>query len=116
MKATHVRTMLAALLCGSLLAATAAHADRGDRDGPGRGWGHYKHHHHHHHHRVYRDYDRGPTVIRERVIVRERPSYYYDPPVVQNYYYNEPVRTYRYSRSPAIVVGVDIPPLVIPLR
>ncbi|MBS0545561.1 MAG: hypothetical protein JSR40_17710 [Proteobacteria bacterium] len=113
MKANHARAMLAALLCGSFLAANAAHADRGDWDGPGRGWGHYKHHHHH---RYDRDYYGGPTVIRERVIVRERPRYYYDPPVVQNYYYNEPVRTYRYSRSPAVVVGVDIPPLVIPLR
>ncbi|MBS0512490.1 MAG: hypothetical protein JSR42_15095 [Proteobacteria bacterium] len=113
MKANSPRALLATLLCGGLLAATAAHADRGDWDGPGRGWGHYKHHHHH---RYDRDYDRGPTVIRERVIVRERPSYYYDPPVVHNYYYSEPVRTYRYSRSPAIVVGVDIPPLVIPLR
>lgn len=39
--------------------------------------------------------------------------------IVNNYYgggtyYREPVR--RYSRDPAVVIGVDIPPLVIPLR
>lgn len=114
MNTKHVRKTVAALLCGGLLLAGGAHADRGDWDGPGRGWGHYKHHHHH---RYDRDYDRGPTVIRERVIVRERPRYY-APPVVEHHYYDygAPVRSYGYRRSPAIVVGVDIPPLVIPLR
>lgn len=39
--------------------------------------------------------------------------------IVNNYYgggtyYREPVR--RYSRDPAVVIGVDIPPFVIPLR
>lgn len=39
--------------------------------------------------------------------------------IVNNYYggvpyYREPVR--RYHRDPAVVIGVDIPPLVIPLR
>lgn len=115
MKTISARKILAALLCGGLLAAGgAAHADD-DWDGRGRGWGHHKHHHHRH----FRDYDDHRTVIRERVIVRERerPRHYYAPPVVQNYYYDAPpVRSYSYSRSPAIVVGVDIPPLVIPLR
>lgn len=106
-----VRKIFAALLCGSLLAVGgAAHAD-GRWDDRGRGWGDQKHYHHRH----FRDYDDRHTVIRERVIVRERPRYY-APPVVEHYYYGAPVRSYSYSRSPAIVVGVDIPPLVIPLR
>ena len=113
MNANPLRKLFAALLCGSLLAAGGA-AQAGDRwDDHGRRWDRHEHHHHRH----FRDYDYGPRVIRERVIVRERPSYYYEPPVVQNYYYGPPpVRSYGYSRSPAVVVGVDIPPLVIPLR
>lgn len=106
MNTTVIRKTLTALLCGCVLAtgATAAHADRWDDRGPG--WGHKKHHHKHW---------GGHTVYRERVIVRERPRYY-RPPVVHHHYYEEPYRSYRYSRSPAVVIGVDIPPIVIPIR
>jgi hypothetical protein len=54
-------------------------------------------------------------VVRERVIVHERPRYYRET-VVHNHYYEPAYRSYSYSRSPALVIGVDIPPIVIPLR
>jgi hypothetical protein len=80
----------------------AAHGDRWD--GPrwsnqhhGKAWGHAKHRH--------GRYER--HVVRERVVVRH--------PVVRERYYAPPV-SYAYSRSPSIVIGVSIPPLVIPLR
>ena len=115
MNITKTRKTIAALLCGGLLAATgAAHAHGGDRwdDRGGRSYQkhhkHYKHYKHYtHHHKHARG---GPRVIRETVVVRERPRYYREREV---HYYERPV---RYSRSPAIVVGVDIPPLVFPLR
>ena len=108
MNITKTRKIVAALLCGGLLAATGvAHAHGGDRwdDRGGRGrQKHYKQHKHHKHAHG------GPRVIRERVVVHERPRYYREREV---HYYERPA---RYSRSPAIVVGVDIPPLVFPLR
>ncbi len=65
--------------------------DRGhwERRGPPHGpaWGYY------------RPRDSGVTVN----------NYYGQGP-----YYREPVR--RYAREPAVVIGVDIPPFVIPLR
>lgn len=54
-------------------------------------------------------------MYREKVIIRERPRYYREPEI-HNHYYERPYRSYSYSRSPAVVIGVDIPPLVIPLR
>lgn len=107
MKTLKSKALLAALLCGGLLVgATAAEAHGGRYDGghwshPGKGWGHQRHHF------------RGPdTIVRERVIVRERPRYYYDREV-----YYAPAPVYRHYRAePAVVIGVQIPPLVIPLR
>ncbi|MFN3987629.1 MAG: hypothetical protein ACK4KV_19230 [Rhodocyclaceae bacterium] len=71
--------------------------------------------------------DRGRVVKRHppprQVIVRE--YHYYQPAPVYRHppprYYSPPPRYYSpppryYSRDPAIVIGVDIPPLVIPLR
>lgn len=113
---TQLKTLLAATLAGAALftalpaSAGGDHWDRGDghdrgewRDGPrGHGWGHHKHW--------------GPRYIeRERVVIQERPvyrDYYYEAPV--RYYAPPPVRYYR--RDPAIVIGLDVPPLVIPLR
>ena len=95
--------------CGLLLGAGAVQAD--DWDGH-RGRGHHKHYKHKHHKHYHHHHQ---TVVRERVIVRERPRYY-EEREVHHHYYEAPVRSYSYSRSPAIVVGVDIPPLVIPLR
>lgn len=104
------KNLLAAALAGTaLVAALPAHADgrgweRHQRyewrdDGPPRGyaWGHHKHWQ-----------DKRYYVERERVVIRERPVY-------RDYYYEAPVR-YSYPRNPAIVIGLDIPPLVIPLR
>ena len=112
MNTTLTRKIVAALLCGGMLAAAApaAYADRDDR---GPRWGHHKHHYKHDHkHRRHWD---ERTVYREKVIIRERPRYYREP-VVHHHYYERPYRSYSYSRSPAVVIGVDIPPLVIPLR
>lgn len=89
----------------ALTAATGAYAHGDDDHWRGRGWGHHKHHHDwRDDHRRYYD---GPTVIRERVIVHDEPV------VIAAPRYYEP-RYYR--RDPAVVIGVDIPPLVIPLR
>ena len=98
---TRVLAILAAS-AGLLVAApAAAHGNRWDGprwSGPpyGHAWGHHKHRHDR--------YER--RVIRERIIV-ERPRDYY--------HYDAPVR-YRYARDPAIVIGVSIPPIVIPIR
>lgn len=123
MNITPTRKILVALLCGSVLAMGSTLAQADDRGPRGKAWGHSKHHHHKHykhkkHDRHGRDhrYRDQRTVYRERVIVREAPRYYRTPaPVVNNYYYPAP-RSYAYSRDPAIVIGVDIPPVVIPLR
>jgi len=115
---TTIKTLFAAALAGAALftglpasADGGRHWDRHERgewrdDHPGRGhgWGHHKHWRHHHY------------VERDRVVIRERPVYrdyyYYEAPVR---YYEPPVR-YSYPRNPAIVIGLDVPPLVIPLR
>lgn len=112
---TSLKSLIAATLAGAaLFTALPAHADRdgwdrGDRhewrdDHRGPGWGHHPHW-------------GGPRYVeRERIVVRERPVY-------RDYYYEEPVRYYAppppvryYPRNPAIVIGLDVPPLVIPLR
>ncbi len=103
------RKLLAAMICGGILiaAAPAAHADRDDRDY--RGWHQKKHHYKNRRHWDER------TVYRERVIIRERPRHYREREV-HHHYYQQPYPAYGYSRSPALVIGVDIPPLIIPLR
>ncbi len=122
MSTTPGQKLLTALICSGLL-VTAGAAQARDDDHDHRGWGHHKHHykhhnkhdHKHHNKRGYRDWRDGRTVYRERVIVRERPVYYHVP-VVRERYYEQPYRSYSYGRSPAVVIGIDIPPLVIPLR
>lgn len=112
MNTTLTRKLAATLLCGGILSAfsPAALADRDDR---GPYWGHQKHaHKHKHHHRHHWD---ERTVYREKVIIRERPRYYREP-IVHHHYYEPAYRSYSHSRAPAVVIGVDIPPLVIPLR
>lgn len=100
---TGIRAALAAVL-GALALAVSSGAlahERGRHDVPrGNAWGYYKHHYRHHypdHHRYLRH-----EVIRERIIVHQPPPMYYE----QRVYYERP----------AIVIGVDIPPLVVPLR
>ncbi|QDF95854.1 hypothetical protein CJ010_04470 [Azoarcus sp. DD4] len=108
MKTQKVKALIATLLCGGLLIGgnvANAHGDRYDDDRrhwrhPGKGWGHHKHHFH------------GPdTVVRERVIIRERPRYY-----DRDVYYDARPAYRAYRHDPAVVIGVQIPPLVIPLR
>lgn len=94
-------------VAGALIGANAAWATGWDHGGHGhhRGWGH-DHHHHHHGWRDGRHYER--HVIHERRYIYDAPRVYYPaPPVVY-----EPVRVY--PRRPAVVIGVDVPPIVIP--
>ncbi|HRP95990.1 MAG TPA: hypothetical protein PL143_07040 [Rhodocyclaceae bacterium] len=77
---------------------------RDDRRGHARG--HFKHKH-------------AKTVVITRppvhrtVVVREHHYHAYPPP----HYVYQPAPVYRgYARDPAIVIGVDIPPIVIPIR
>lgn len=96
------RTLLAAVFGAVAMSVTAgASAHGGDhREYRGHGWGHHKHWQHRHHH---------PGLIRERIIIRQPPPVYYEPRV----YYDAP--PYYQRHNPAIVIGVDIPPVVIPL-
>ena len=91
-----VRIALAAAFGVMALAASTgalAH-DRGRNDGHrGHGWGHDKRTHHFHRHH---------EVARERVVIHHPPRVIYE---------RRP-----YYASPAIVIGLDLPPLVISLR
>lgn len=96
-----VRTILAAVIGAIALSATsgAIARDHGEHEGHrGHGWGHYKHHQHYRHRHEYRHHE----VIRERIVIHEPPPVYYERRV--------------YYGSPAVVIGIDIPPLVLPLR
>ena len=86
-----VRTVLAAALGAVALTATGGAYARGDDHERGHGWGHYRYHRHHH-----------TEVVHERVVVREVPVVY--------------ERPIYYPGNPAIVIGFDIPSLMIPLR
>ncbi|MCC4117409.1 hypothetical protein LLG90_18805 [Aromatoleum toluclasticum] len=119
MKSKTLKLLAAMIAGGALIAATPAHADRdhwrddGYREWRGDG-------HRHGHYKKFRDSER--VVIRERIVERR--------PVVREYrYYERPIGYYApapvyapvyapriYPRDPAITIGVDIPPLVIPLR
>ena len=93
----HNRSVLAGIMGVAMLTlASGAFAhDRGRHGGhPGHGWGHYQHHHHHDHHRY--------RVVRERVVFHPPPPVIY----AQRAYYG----------PPAIVIGVDLPPLLVRLR
>ena len=100
MKSAKTRALALALLCGSLLVAGTAQA-HGGRDWPEYG-GHHEYRPHRHGH------DHGHRMFRAP-----------PPPVaygVAPYPYYAPAPVYRRPSSPALVIGVDIPPLVIPLR
>ena len=92
-----IRSILAGIMGVAMLSVSSgafAH-DRGRHGGhPGHGWGHYQHHHHHDHHRY--------RVVRERVVIHPPPPVIY----AQRAYYG----------PPAIVIGVDLPPLLVRLR
>jgi len=93
-----IRTILATVMGITALSVSAgAYAHDRDRHGrhQGHGWGQYKHHHHDHRRYSYK-------VIRERVVIHQPPPVYYE-------------RRAHYG-PPAIVIGVDVPPLVVRLR
>lgn len=100
------RAFLAAAVLGALTLGLADSAlAHGDGYGPpGYAWGHHKHHHHH---------ERETVYYQPPVVVRPAPPVMMAPPQV---YYPAPYAYYPQRRSPAVVIGVDIPPLVIPLR
>lgn len=106
---------IAALICSGMLAATPVMAGPPTvAGGHDRGWQHGKHHH---------PQQRGwgeRTVYREKVIIRERPRHYREREVHHHHHYAPPYRErsygYAYGRAPAVVIGFDVPPIVIPLR
>lgn len=120
MNTTLARKLLTVLLCGGLLATTATAQARGDRDDyRGDRYSHqYKHHYKHDHKRHYRHDSRrwsDRRGYREKVIVHRGPPRYRE--TVIHHHYAPPYRSYGYGRyDPAITIGVDIPPIVIPLR
>lgn len=99
---------IGATLSGAALAGDRHH-DR-DWDRGHHSW-HHKHHDHGHHWRghghKHQRYGHHGHGYRDRVVIHEvhRPVYY-----ERNVYY-EP---YYYPRRPAVVIGVDIPPVRIP--
>ena len=114
MKPQATKLLVAIIGCGALLASVPAWADRNHRDdrheryngwgyGDAREWP------------GYRGYERGHKhhrrPVKEKIIVRE---YHYYEPREPRRYRHQP--DYRYSRDPAIVIGVNIPPIIIPLR
>jgi hypothetical protein len=99
------RYPLAAALVGALALGVAGPA-LAKHDGygpPGDGWEHHKHHHHHHGRDV-AYYGPPPVLVRPAPVIVPQPVYY------------EPAYYYPPRRSPSVVIGVDIPPVVIPLR
>lgn len=101
MKTIHkaLLTSAAAVAMGLMSAAASAH----DR----HGYDHGRHWHGPRHERAYVGgyYYAPPYVVRERIVV-QRPVYVAPPPP----YYYGPVR------RPGVVVSVEVPPIVIPLR
>ena len=122
MKTTLGSTLLALLISAGLLGAATAAEARDDR----RGDRHVRHHTHHPMHSD-RQYDKRPPRhaararddrhgYRERVVIHHVPPRAPRHTVIHHHYYQPAYRSYGYSNSPALVIGVDIPPLVIPLR
>lgn len=96
---TSTKTVLASLLA----AAAVAFPLQSSADG---GHGRWKHEWKHHHHGG----DRGYRHRGRDVVVIDEPRYVYREPT---YIYREPVYVYE-PRRPGIVIGVDIPSVVIP--
>lgn len=115
------RTFLAATLAivAFGMAGSAAADDHGRWGHDGHSWNHRWDRGDHRHWRDHRDWD-GRGYWRDhwvtpgpRFIIRGGPAYY-GPPVyyAPSYPYYRPV----YPRHPSVVIGVQVPPLVIPLR
>lgn len=111
---TNALKLLSALIAGAALLTALPAQARDDWREDRRDWREWRDHdrgHKHGHYKKFRDRER--VVIRERIIERR--------PVVREYrYYERPVEYYPavpvYSRDPALVIGVSIPPIVIPFR
>lgn len=114
---TKALKLLSALIAGAALLAALPAQARDDWREDRRDWREWRDHdrgHRHGHYKKFRDRER--VVIRERIIEHR--------PVVREYrYYERPVEYYPaypvapvYSRDPALVIGVSIPPIVIPFR
>jgi hypothetical protein len=108
MKSSNARPLALTLLCAGLLAtgSALAHGDRGG-DWPGYGRPHHGHAHHARGHGHHYGHDHGYGRFRA-----PPPVAYYGAP----YAYRAPAPVYRSHSAPAVVIGVDIPPLVFPLR
>ncbi len=82
--------------------------DHGHNHGRGHGWGH-----HERHWDAYRPAPR-PVVVRERIYAPPRPV------IIEHAYYPQPAPVYYerpyYASRPAVTIGINIPPIVIPLR
>jgi hypothetical protein len=93
--------LLAAFAVVATSATVGAAAHDGQRRWADSRYPEYRQHRHsrHHPHRV----------VGQPVFVRSAPPVVYEQPV----YYPRPV---RYYGNPSIVIGFDLPPLVIPLR
>jgi len=99
MKTIHQALLAAAATVAMGLSATASAGDHRHHHRHGK-HSHHQGHGHHHDRYAHRPYYAPPYVVVERpVYVAPAPVYYY-PPV----------------RHPGLVVSVDIPPIVIPLR
>lgn len=119
MKLQATKLLVALIGCGALLASVPAWADRGHRDhrqdryngwsnSDSRGWSDHRGYERREYQRGYKQHRR---PVRERVIVRE--YQYYEPRQPRRYRRSS---SYSYSHSPSIVIGVNFPPIVIPLR
>lgn len=108
MKITRNALLIGLAIAALGLSATASAHDRHDH----RHWKHGHHHKHGHVRHYERHYGRHvggtyyapPYVVRERVVVHH-PVYVAPPP-----------RYYAPAYPPGVVVRVDIPPIVIPIR
>jgi Ni/Co efflux regulator RcnB len=116
---THL--LLAAVFGVAALAAAGSAAADGHRDyRPGVAWSRHGDWDDHRGWRDHRDWDRWRDRDHYRWVIRDRPLIvpgapaYYGPPV----YYQPGYTYYRYGypRHPSVVIGIDVPPLVIPLR
>jgi hypothetical protein len=94
------KTVLAAAVAAAAIAFPLQSCADGGHHGR---WKHeWKHHH--------RGFDHGHRHRGRDVVVIDEPRYVYREPT---YVYREPVYVYE-PRRPAIVIGVDIPSVVVP--
>lgn len=106
-----LRPLLAAALIGGTFALAGPAFAHGDRHDRGPGWGEHRHHHKHHHRQHHHRHGRDTVYYGAPVVIQQPP-----PVIMPRTVYYEPAYYYPPRRDPALVIGVDIPPLVVPLR